>query len=206
MIVSHYAVIILAAGFSSRMGIFKPNYKLDGKTITQRLIDCYLAQNIAVFLVVGWQKAELLAATNHTGITIVDNPDFAQGMFSSVKCGLEAVSSHGARAVFIQPVDIPLIRPATLDILLHAAQKAPARIYYPCFNSRRGHPVLIAANLIPDILAWNGEGGLKGCLSTYPDLARELPVTDSNILFDIDIPQDLAELKERYARMNSPEG
>jgi molybdenum cofactor cytidylyltransferase len=205
MKLNRYSVIILAAGYSSRMGSFKPVIMLDQVTVTDRLIATYRSQDIDVYLVVGWQKDKLLSTIHRSDIKIVENPAFSAGMLSSVKAGLSAVKDKGYRGVFIQPVDIPLVRSATLKHLVTFSQSQASQILYPCFKSRRGHPTLIASELIPEILDWNGENGLKGYLFTREERSKELEVADSNILFDIDTPQDLIELVERYRSLNTPE-
>ncbi|HSW57701.1 MAG TPA: nucleotidyltransferase family protein [Dehalococcoidales bacterium] len=198
---SGFGVIILAAGYSSRMGFFKPVLKLNGITLTQRLIQLYLNSGIDVYLVTGWQRSVLMESVSDLKVNIVDNPDFAEGMFSSVKCGLRAAIKANYRAIFVQPVDIPLVRTATLKSLCGAAERTDCAVLYPCYHSRRGHPAVVFAGLIPFILDWQGEGGLKACLANRDSLAQNIEVEDSNILFDVDTPGDLPELAERYRQL-----
>jgi molybdenum cofactor cytidylyltransferase len=201
---AQYAVIILAAGYSSRMGSFKPLIKLGGVTITERLISNYRAQNIAVYLVVGWQKDELLSVVHRPDINIVENPGYAEGMFSSIKAGLGAIKKQAFQAVFVQPVDVPLVRAYTLKQLMTTYNANPAAILYPGFDRKRGHPPIIAAHLIEGILNWTGKGGLRGFLQTHEDLAKEVGLPDSNILFDIDTPDVVPELEERFRLLEIP--
>jgi molybdenum cofactor cytidylyltransferase len=205
MSASQIGVIILAAGYSSRMGTFKPNIKLGGVTIAERLIATYRSLDIDVYLVVGWQKEALLDNVKRSDFMVVENPIYHKGMFSSVRTGLEALKIQAYRVIFIQPVDVPLVQISTLRGLREASQKPEAKIYYPCFNSRRGHPVLILSDIIPAILEWNGEGGLKAYLITQENQAQELEVADSNILFDIDTPEDIPELLKRYNQLEKPD-
>jgi molybdenum cofactor cytidylyltransferase len=202
---TQYGAIILAAGYSSRMGTFKPIIKLGGMTITERLIATYRSLDIDVYVVVGWQKEALLSNLKRSDFKVVENPIYYEGMFSSVKAGLENLKNLAYRAIFIHPVDVPLVQVSTLRALLEISQKLEAKIYYPCFNSRRGHPVLIAQDIIPAIIEWKGEGGLKGYLNTRENQAEELEVPDGNILFDIDIPEDMPELLKRYNQLEKSE-
>jgi molybdenum cofactor cytidylyltransferase len=200
---TRYAAIVLAAGFSSRMGQFKPLLKLGGQTTADRVISLFAGNNIDVFLVVGWKKEDLLSGLKSRNMTVVENPDYEQGMFTSVLAGLRHLPP-ACESFFIMPVDIPLIRPATIHLLLKEARGNPGRIIYPCFGKRRGHPTLIPARLIHDILLWKQEGGLKAFLNSQKELAWEVNVPDRNILFDIDISDDLREAEERLKKMDVP--
>ena len=108
------------------------------------------------------------------------------------------------QAAFIAPVDIPLVRSATIQSLLRAAQEHPGKVIHPVFNQKRGHPPLIPANMFPAVLGWQGEGGLKSVPHFYDDTAVEVSVPDSNILFDIDKPGDYKSLLERFQRYEVP--
>jgi molybdenum cofactor cytidylyltransferase len=121
-------------------------------------------------------------------------------MFSSVQAGISRLSPD-YQAFFILPVDIPLVKPSTIRRLLIAAEENPGKIIYPVFGGKRGHPPLVPAALAPDILGWEKGGGLKAVLRAYEKLALEVPVADSNILFDIDTPGDYAALLERFERL-----
>ena len=197
------AAIILAAGFSSRMEPFKPLLPAGSETITDRIITTFLRKGIEVYLVVGWRQDELKAGIKNYDITFVENRDYAKGMFTSVQAGLRALQANH-KAFFIMPVDIPLVRPFTIKQLSEASENQPDKIIYPVFRKMRGHPTLIPVKLVPFILKWEKEGGLKAFLDTHEAMASEVPVPDSNILFDVDTPEDYRLLKERLQHDEIP--
>ena len=159
-----YAAIILAAGLSNQMKGFKPLLTAGGMTISDRVIATFLSNNVEVLLVTGWKSEELLAGIKHQKITVVKNPDYERGMFSSIQAGISRLlTSH--RAFFVMPVDIPLVRPETIRRLLESAEEFPDKILYPVFSHTRGHPPLIPSSLIPDIMAWSKACGLKDILN-----------------------------------------
>ncbi len=199
-----FVVLILAAGFSRRMRQFKPLLPLDNETITDRVISLFNNNGIAVYLVVGWHSSELLAGIKTHNITVIENPDYSSGMFSSVRAGIRHLPPDIA-GFFIMPVDIPLVRTATIKQLLSIATHISNRIIYPTFNGRRGHPTVIPSSLVPEILKWPGAGGLKTFLDSHADLHLEFPVADSGILFDVDSPHDHAALLERFRRYDIPD-
>jgi len=198
-----FAAIILAAGYSSRMEQFKPLLSLGKETMTDRVISMFAQNNVDVFLVVGWNKEALLSGIKSRQMTIVENPDYQKGMFSSVVAGISCLPSN-YESFFIMPVDIPLVRPATVHHLLDEAARYPGKIIYPTFFEHRGHPPLIPSSLIPSLLQWEADGGLKAFLHDREELAWEVPVPDRNILFDIDAAEDLREALKRLQRYDVP--
>lgn len=195
---ARYAAIVLAGGLSTRMKQFKPLLPLGGGTVTDRVIDTFLEAGADVYLVAGYRRDDIAAGIKKREITIVYNPDYEKGMFSSIQAGVRRLPP-GYRAFFILPVDIPLVQPATIRRLMQAAGENPGKIIYPVHNGKRGHPPLIPQELARDILEWGKGGGLKAVLRSKERLALEVPVADRYVLFDIDTPEDYAALLERFA-------
>jgi molybdenum cofactor cytidylyltransferase len=195
--VKRYAAIILAGGLSTRMKRFKPLLPLGGKTIADRVIELFSNEGIDVFLVAGYRHDDIAAHINKRDAVIVYNPDYEKGMFSSVQAGVRRLDPK-YDAFFVSPVDIPLVSPATVRRLMEAGEENPGKIVYPVFGGKRGHPTLVPSALAPAILGWEKGGGLKAVLKSRESLALEIVVADSFILFDIDTPEDYAELLERW--------
>ena len=185
-----FSVIILAAGFSSRMGRIKALLPIGGVTMIERTISLYQDADVDdIRVVVGYGKKELLPLLNRLDVVVTDNPNFEEGMFSSVLTGLSGLSSD-RDACFIHPVDIPLVKKDTLLCLRDAYQQAPGKIFRPSFSGRYGHPPLLPSSCFEGILSWHGEGGLKAALSEFEKTTIAKEVTDRHILFDIDTPED----------------
>jgi molybdenum cofactor cytidylyltransferase len=191
------STLILAAGLSKRMGRFKPLMELGEKTVVDRVISLYQAAGVRdICVVVGYRGEEIRNALTSSGVRIVVNRDFKKGMYSSIIEGVRNLPAS-TQAFFINPVDIPLIRVPTIKTLIRAFQENSARIYYPRFNGRRGHPPLIDAALAQEIIAWKKEGGLRGFLEERNDLALDVPVADEGILLDLDTMEDYRLLQAR---------
>ncbi len=192
----NFAALILAAGYSSRMGQFKPRLPLGNRSAIEHAIETFLAAGIRDLMVVtGHRASELTQVLKDQPVQCVFNPAYASGMFSSIVAGLNALSTDTA-ACFILPADVPLVRPATLEALATAYERNNSSILYPVFHAKRGHPPLIAWNLFPAILAHDGSGGLKMVLSQYEREAEEVHVLDEGIHLDMDTPAE-------YARLNA---
>jgi hypothetical protein len=130
------------------------------------------------------------------------NPDFADGMFSSVRAGVRELPP-GVDGFFLLPVDIPLVRPATLRRLAQDFTRHRALVTHPVFAGEPGHPPLLARELRQPILRHAGEGGLRAVLADCEKEARRLSVADQGVLLDMDLPGDYAALRER-AEIDSP--
>ena len=184
------SAIILSAGLSSRLGDFKPLLPLGGELFLERLIALYRSAGIQdIRVVAGYRAGDVVALAGRCGAKPVFNPDFAQGMFSSVISGVSDLSQDCA-GFFIHPVDIPLVRRQTLIDLQNAFRHGKASLCYPTFLEARGHPPLISGIHIKALKNWLGHDGLRGFLNAEEADAVNVPVVDRFILRDIDTPKD----------------
>lgn len=187
------AVVALAAGYSRRMGAFKPLLPLGSTTVIERVLSTVREAAVeTIRVVVGWQADQLVPVLDRCGAAWVRNERFEDGMFSSVQAGVRSLPSD-LRAFFVLPGDMPLVQPATLTRLIAAWDAQPGGIVYPCYQGRRGHPPLIAAAYIPEILAETPSGGLRELLARHAQDACDIEVTDPGILVDLDTPDDYQE-------------
>jgi len=184
--------VILAAGFSSRAGTFKPLMELRGKTLIQRCIEAFSGL-CSELIVVGGYEAERLGAAlaSFPGVRMVVNQDYERGMFSSVKRGVSEIRTE---RFFLTPADYPLIDPGTCRALLDV--QGP--VVVPSYGGRNGHPVLLDGSLIPEILAEDDDSSLRALLSRKTKTV--VPVDDQGILRDLDTPEDLEALDAIYGR------
>ncbi len=197
------AALILAAGNSSRLGTFKPLLPLGRTTVIEEAVQCFQAAGVDdIRVVTGYQAEKLSPVLRHLGVREIFNPDYAQGMLSSVRAGMGSLESKIA-AFFLLPVDIPLVKPRTIKTLLEAYRQSPARITYPCFQGVRGHPPLIPLACI-DNLPTECTGGFQAFLSRYNGCALDLDVLDAAVLLDCDTPTDYCRLRDYERRQHLP--
>jgi CTP:molybdopterin cytidylyltransferase MocA len=194
------AAIILAAGFSSRMdGDFKPLMRLGEETLLARCAALFRQAKIrTIMAVTGHRHAEVAAEAQSLGLTCIHNPDYNQGMYSSICAALRALPK--VDGFFLLPVDIPLIRPATLATLTAAFDGRTVVI--PRFEEETGHPPLLPARLTQAILKYDGQSGLQGFLSSRNKKEiKTVRVWDRGVLLDADTPEDFAVLAGHLDRM-----
>ncbi|MDR2610746.1 MAG: histidine phosphatase family protein [Clostridiales Family XIII bacterium] len=237
-----YTAVILAAGYSSRMGAFKALLDVDGKPALYRLLDSIRAAGVRdVIVVTGHERAAVEDAISRYSsgaakrgdgfapppfsLHTVYNEAYADGMFSSVRAGLAALVKNAAgNGALIFPVDTPLVSSKTVASLIAAADGAakgkvqgdarggPASrfppLYCPAFLGKKGHPLLIPAELIPSIIAYDGPGqkgdgsflarfpagGLKGALAAAGAQVVPVETGDEGAVLDMDTPADYEDL------------
>ena len=141
--------VILAAGYSSRMNAFKPLLEIGGISAVVRCVELFASCGLErVVVVTGHCREKVDAAIMDSGARAVFNPDFDRGMFSSIVAGTKEMD--GTDGFFLLPVDIPLVRPATVAILQE--QFDGTLLLNPSFNNTAGHPPLIPAHHYPSII------------------------------------------------------
>ncbi len=198
------AAVILAAGTSTRMGWFKPMLPLGDACALERVVRTFRAGGVETLIVItGHRAGELQPVLAELPAQAVVNTAYRQGMFSSVRAGLNALPND-AEAFFIHPVDIPLVRSRTVERMAAAFTETRPLVLYPTFEGRRGHPTLIRRDLVPDTLAWHGEGGLRAFLQGRAAGSRELPVADEAVLLDMDTVEDYRRLVARLRHADLP--
>lgn len=194
---STISAIVLAAGLSGRMGRFKPLLPMGSRSAVARVVTMFQAAGVAdVLVVAGYRAGDVGRAIAPLNAQCVENPAYRDGMFTSVLAGIR-VLPPAARAFFIHPADIPLVRIQTVERLVAAFEDAMPAIVYPVFDGRRGHPTLIRSSLAGQILEWPGTGGLRAFLQGHEAGSREVPVADEAVLLDMDMPEDYARMVAR---------
>lgn len=200
----HLAAIILAAGYSSRMGAFKPLLPFGETTVLERAVSLFRESGIQdIRVVTGHRSADLLPLLKRLPVRLVVNGRYQEGMFSSVVAAVETLET-GNDAFFLLPVDIPLVRRETVELLVRSYRSSPAGILYPSFRGTRGHPPLIMTSYRDGILSWNGNGGLKTFLMQYEDDSATVETDDDGILTDMDTPEDYEQLQNSLLKASIP--
>ena len=156
-------IVLLAAGRSSRMG--GPNKLLalfDGKPLVRRTAERALASKASGTIVVtGYQRERVRTALSGLDVTFADNPDFAEGLSSSLKAGISRVAEDAAGAMIVLG-DMPGVSSVDLDRLIDAFRKAEGRsVVRASHDGRRGNPVLLPRALFPAIAHLEGDTGAR---------------------------------------------
>jgi CTP:molybdopterin cytidylyltransferase MocA/ribosomal protein S18 acetylase RimI-like enzyme len=188
------AAIILAAGRSSRMGYPKallPHVDPD-RTLIDYLVRSAIAAGAFPVLVVGSpQDAKLDHEATAAGGTFIPNADADQGQLSSVLAGLaEASALPDCEAVIVTPVDVPLIKPATIERLITAHATSPALILRATHRGQHGHPVLFKREVFDELRHADRSVGARAVVRSHPGRVLDIEVDDPGVVIDVDTPAD----------------
>lgn len=189
--------LVLAAGRSSRMGgTNKLLAEVEGRPLVARTVDAVLAsQAVQVIVVTGHQGEAVGAALADRRVTLVHNPSFAEGLSSSLRAGLAAVPGD-ADGVVVCLGDMPLVSAAVIDRLIAAYNPLEGRaICIPTIQGKQGNPVLWDRGFFTEMAALSGDAGAKRLIGAHADRLCEVPVDDAGVLFDVDTPDLLAQLR-----------
>lgn len=188
------SAVILAAGKSSRMG--GPNKllaELDGKPLVRHVAEAAQASCIAETILVTGHLADKVAATVcGLDLTLVHNTDFADGMSTSIRSGLNAISPD-TDAVMILLADMPRITTDMLDEIVGAyLSGGGARIVAATADGKRGNPVLWDRHFFDALKSLSGDMGARHLIGDNPDWVCEVEVGAAARL-DLDTPEALAQ-------------
>lgn len=189
------AAIVLAAGRSTRMGSNKLVAEIKGEPLIRVAVEQALASRAdPVIVVTGHERERVEKALADLKVRFVHNPDFADGLSTSLKAGLAAVPLEADGAIICLG-DMPQVRAAMIDRLIAAFDPARgALIVVPTIEGKRGNPVVWSRRFFPQLAALEGDVGARHVIGTYGEALVEVPA-DRTALVDIDTPEALSALK-----------
>lgn len=190
--------LLLAAGGGRRLG-GRPKALLShrGRPLVEHAVRSLREGGCErMHVVLGAAADEVRARAVLPGCVLVDNPDWAAGMGSSLRAGLASLAGVPARgAALVMLVDQPAIGPAAVARVL-AAYRSPGTLAAASYGGERGHPVLFGADHWAGIAAdATGDQGARAYLRAH---ARELVLVECGDVaepYDIDTEEDLSHLE-----------
>jgi molybdenum cofactor cytidylyltransferase len=194
---SGVAALVLAAGRSSRYadatgGANKLLADFAGKPLLRHAVDAALASRARpVVVVTGHDAAAIGEALAGLPLTFAHNPDFANGMASSIRRGLLALPADASGALMLL-ADMPLVGVQAIDRVIAAFEAQPSSLaIVPTVAGEWAHPVLIARLLFAELAALEGDAGARRLLRRRSDVAT-IELGDARLLADTDTPEAFA--------------
>jgi molybdenum cofactor cytidylyltransferase len=187
------AAVVLAAGRSMRMrGPNKLLAEIARRPLVRIAVEAALASRASpVIVVTGHQRKEIEQTLQGLAVRLVHNPDFAQGLGTSLKSGIAAVPAEADGAIVCLG-DMPRVDAALLDRLVAAFDPdSGALVVVPTFEGKRGNPVLWSRRFFPDLLAIEGDVGARHLIGRFGEAVAEIPVEGSAAFVDVDTPEAL---------------
>jgi molybdenum cofactor cytidylyltransferase len=184
------SAILLAAGESKRMG--KPKLLLpfgDG-TVLGNTIDSLISSGVdEVILVLGAHARETKEAIFDKPVKIIINPDYRQGMSTSLISGLKQVN-HQAKKVMVALSDQPLIDSKTYNILIQKSLNSDSGIVIPTHKSKRGNPIIFDISYREELMRLKGDVGGRELLDRHPDDTLEVDIDNEGIYINLNTIDD----------------
>lgn len=190
---ANITAIILAAGQSSRMG--GPNkllVEVGGKAMVRHAAEAAIGSQVnSVMVVTGYESDNVEQALDGLDVSLVHNPDFEQGMSTSLKCGLVNLPEQVDGAL-ICLADMPGVDRKHLDRLIDAFDPELERaVCVSSYGGRRGNPVLWGRFFFTEMMALSGDMGARKLLRRFGDMVLEVEMHNDAVLLDVDTPEEL---------------
>jgi molybdenum cofactor cytidylyltransferase len=197
------SAVVLAAGMSTRMGRNKLLLTFRDKPLVVHAVETLLASKAGEIVVVLGHESEKVRdqLEDYAGqvpnggqsrrVRLIKNPDYRDGLSTSVRAGVEAVSPE-AKAIMIYLADQPLLEPSDVDRIIAAFATAKAEdkvIVVPLFKGERGNPVILDASFRDSILGIVGDVGCKGVIKRYPEKVFTIEMENDHVVRDVDDAQ-----------------
>lgn len=190
------AALIMAAGQSRRMGAQnKLLADVDGIPMVRRVLDQVVASDVgAVAVVLGHEPERIRECLAVPGVEFVENPDFEQGLSTSLIKGLEVLRDD-IDGVVICLGDMPRVAADEINQLIAAFSPIEGRaICVPTYRGKRGNPVLWAHRFFDEMRHLHGDVGARHLIGEYADVVAEIEMEDDGVLLDVDTPEKLSEI------------
>lgn len=191
------AAIVLAAGRSTRMGEKnKLLEQIDGRALVSHAVDASAGSRAGeIYVVTGHEAERVEAELADAKVTFVHNPNYADGLATSLAAGIEALPDDIDGAVILLG-DMPGVTANTIDRLIAAFNPDDSRgICVPVFDGRRGNPVLWARKYFDEMTSLSGDTGAKSLIKRHAEDMAEVAMESGAILTDIDTPEMLAQAR-----------
>jgi molybdenum cofactor cytidylyltransferase len=189
--------VILAAGESRRMGTPKALLPYRGKTFIEHLLEITGHPRIAARrIVLGAHLDQISAKLPTEAASIVVNPDWRQGQLSSIQAAIRTVAADETAGIILCPVDHPLFSPKLIAELIDAFDSTGQLVVLPVYHGRRGHPVIFAASLYPELLAASPAIGAREVVWAHAAELQEVPTEEEGVVLNINDPETLRRALE----------
>lgn len=201
------ACIVPAAGFSTRFPWNKMLYTLDKPLVVQTLENISASTYVSrVILVTGHESSRVSRVVEEHAssrlkerLRVVYNPDYATGMSSSVRKGLESIrdEARSLKGIMVNPGDAAWIHPGVYDYVALRFLESGKKIAVASYRGRRGHPIIFSSDLYAELTAIDEETqGLKAVVRRHLDDTLLVETGYPGVLLDLDTVLDLNRVKE----------
>lgn len=175
--------IIVATGKTSGKNELHPLLKIGSITAVKRIVLTFQQVGISPIVVItGHGAEEIEHDLADYGVIFLRNSQFENSqMFDSAKIGLDYLLNKCDQVIF-NPVNIQMFSPETIQRMIESGKK----LLSPSYHGKTGHPLLISSELIPRILKYDGNMGMRGAIQNIGIEKQWVDIEDEGILHDTD--------------------
>jgi molybdenum cofactor cytidylyltransferase len=197
----NFAIIVLAAGQSSRLGQMKQLLSVKDKSLIEVQLALALKVTKNVYCVLGYQAEQIASRIDHLPIMTIINSNWADGMASSIAVSVKALTPD-IKAVMIVLVDQWQLTVNDLihhrvhwqsnqDAIVVAQDKISAEL-----KEKMGPPVIFPHNYFAELTQLTGKQGAKPILHKYQNALLKIPL--ANAFTDVDTPEQLITMNKAF--------
>jgi molybdenum cofactor cytidylyltransferase len=184
------AGLILAAGFSSRLGHPKQLLKLEENTLLQHSILTAIKAGLdPLYVVLGYSFDAISNSIQHLPVNVIYNQGWDEGMASSIRAGINKIEKDSFDAVLIMLCDQKRITNKHLENLIKEFYRSDKSIIATSYSGQSGVPVLFDKKFFPSLKSLRGDSGGKKIIETNSDSVFSVKFEDASA--DIDSPGDI---------------
>jgi len=192
--------VVLAAGWSRRMGTPKALLNVSGATFLEWII-----RRISVATI-----DHAVVAISNDDSNIINNIDLSKvgivynathrnkGAIGSIRAAITYAANHMVDFMMVWPVDHPCVGQETVNSILQATLQFRPAVTVPIFNGRRGHPVVFSRDTFSQLMSPEADQGARAVVHGMADRVHDVQVTDPGIAANIDTPSDYQSLIENW--------
>ncbi|HVR08785.1 MAG TPA: nucleotidyltransferase family protein [Thermoanaerobaculia bacterium] len=189
------AGILLAAGTSSRMGCNKLLFELGGESVLRGAVRRAMAAGLSPLLVVlGHQAERTRQELDGLACQVVINPEYDQGITSSLKAGVSALPP-GVPAAMVLLADMPLVSVEMIAGLVARYRATRAPLVISDYAGVNAPPMLYDRRLFDELRAMTGGGCGRQVVKRHRTEAEMLSWPAAT-LADLDVPEDYARIRD----------
>lgn len=191
------AILLLAAGASSRMGSPKQLLKWGDSTLLNHSINqAVKSKAIDVFVLLGANHKIISKSIENTSISLLVNDDWNQGMGNTISFGVSHIQGLNYDGVLLMLVDQPLIDSTYLNNLIAVFDTSKKSIIASSYHKGAGVPAIFDKSHYPELSALNGDQGAKQLIINYQGNTKIIDA--GNLLADIDTDKEYENAKSTF--------
>lgn len=186
------AILILAAGASTRMGDIKQLLPYKNNTLLGHAIEQAKKVSNHVFVVLGANSSKIKKKLPDD-VTLVENKEWEKGMGGSISIGIQTLQLNKKfDGVLIMLADQPLIESGDLTTMIEAFGKSNHQIVATAYNGKSGPPAIFNRKLFPELVKLNADFGAQKLMEKHSTLLKTVHLEDKTS--DIDTPKAYRKL------------